>query len=177
MFEDKIHSYIQNAYCAIKMLFKTAHTHTQTFGLKDFSCCRIFMHNFLYLAWQLPTLLLLLMSFSSFFSYPKFSWCTKSVRCKIGWSGWSSVYGDIFLLWSLTIFGLEFVNKQIKVKDHHQMATILHVHMNICSNWTRNMPHATSWWHLAPNIKHKLFQLRYIFWCFLCVLSFISLVH
>lgn len=125
------------------------------------------MHNFLCLAWQLPTplllLLLLLMSFSSFFSYPKIFWCTKSVRCKIGWSGWSSVYGGIFLLWSLTIFGLEFVKKQIKVKDHHQMATILHVHMNICSNWTRNMPHATSWWHLAPNIKHKLFQLRYIF--------------
>lgn len=72
-------------------------------------------------------------------------------------------FGCFWLL--LTIFWIEFVNKQIKAKDHikRRQYCICTQQPSTSSQCTRNMPHGVSWWHLAP--AHKIHTSCYIKWC------------
>lgn len=165
-------TYIQNAYCAIKMLFKTAH---KNIWLERFFM--LFVHNFTGWCDFFGVRLSLSLSFSVPPSEIVLRKIWASIAAVVGPVCCCTFFGCFWLL--LTIFWIEFVNKQIKAKDHikRRQYCICTQQPSTSSQCTRNMPHGVSWWHLAPT--HKIHTSCYIKWCFCfcrcCCRSFASI--
>lgn len=118
------HSYTQNAYCAIKMLFKTAHTNNWLERFFMFASSRSqFSVDFFFLFSLSQSFLLLLQNYVCKISTLFYSCCqVMLVRClSVG----------RFFFGINTIFRVEFVNKQIKVKDHIKKRYTQYIYIHI----------------------------------------------